>query len=207
MRLKLLALLAVLGATALPASAQTYQNCGQRRADNGVGGMILGGILGGVLGSNVAAHGHRGDGTAVGAVLGGIVGSSAGRSGTDCQGYASSPGYAGPGYAGPAYGGPGYSPSYPADYPPATAYPGDQGSYPERGYGDDGRYNDDHRGHGKRANGIYGNGNGDYKRSDDYAGRDCSEATQITRLPDGSEIRRPVQACRDSYYGDWQVQN
>ena len=53
----------------------------------------------------------------------------------------------------------------------------------------------------------YGDDDDDYIRNDDYAGRDCSDATQITRLPDGTEIRRTVDACRDAYYGGWKVRD
>ncbi len=188
MRLKLLlvtatAAIGMAAMTAAPASAQGFRTCAQARANNQVGGALLGGILGGVLGSNVAAHGHRGDGTAVGAVLGGMVGSAAGRDGTSCA-YPDGP--PGPGYAGP----PAYGPN-PADYPPPGAY-----SEP--------RYDD--RPHHRRSDrDLYPSDTGSY--NDDYAGRDCSQATQITRLPDGTEIRRPVEACRDAYYGDWQVRN
>lgn len=226
MRIKALLVLSALAASAtamaLPASAQgVVRSCHQARQDNQVGGMILGGILGGVLGSNVAASGHKGDGTAVGAVLGGLVGSGIGADATRCgpgpSGYGSgyggygyppgssyddNPNYGGPyynGYGGGGYGG--YSPS-PYSATPTDIYPADPGS-PQYRYG--------------RASG-FGSHNGDsyrldpddrgaYSRDNVYAGSDCSEATQVTRMPDGSEIHRPVEVCRDAYYGDWQVKD
>ena len=54
---------------------------------------------------------------------------------------------------------------------------------------------------------LYDDDYDDYIDNDDYAGRDCSAATQITRLPDGTEIRRTVDACRDAYYGGWKVRD
>jgi hypothetical protein len=214
MRLKALflvtALGAALGSTAMPAAAQGYREpCRAERGDNQAAGLILGGILGGVLGSNVAASGHRHDGTAVGAVLGGLVGSEIGRNSVNCRGYyPNQPPNAG------------YSPAYgygQQRYPSAYGYGGSRGYSPAPDYGyspqPDYRYGrgdneyyyrdkssrDDDR--------LYGDDDGDYMRNDDYAGRDCSDATQITRLPDGTEIRRTVDACRDMYYGGWNVRD
>jgi hypothetical protein len=51
----------------------------------------LGAIIGGALGSNIAASGHRNDGTALGAVVGGAIGNqvggntSAGRYAASCD--------------------------------------------------------------------------------------------------------------------------
>ena len=91
MRIKALLVLTALAVTAMPAlmpaSAQSgyrMRSCGEAQRSNQVGGAILGGLIGGVLGSNVAASGHRGDGTAVGAVLGGLVGQGIGKDTTRC---------------------------------------------------------------------------------------------------------------------------
>jgi hypothetical protein len=208
MRLKALLLVTALSATALPASAQSYsQNCREARGGNQAAGLVLGGILGGVLGSNVAASGHRHDGTAVGAVLGGLVGSEIGRNSTDCN----------PTYHGPVqgYGPAPYTPSpyayggYPSTYRPAPGYapPAGQGYYPEPEYGYGSAYDRDFRSRGEGSDRLYHYESRDYRSNDDYAGRDCTEVTQITRLPDGAEIRRPVEACRNAYYGDWHVED
>jgi hypothetical protein len=207
MRLKALLLVTALGATALPAYAQGYRDpCRAQRGDNQAAGLILGGILGGVLGSNVAASGHRHDGTALGAVLGGVVGSEIGRGSTDCrttyypppQDYRSAP----------------YQPpydNYPSAYGSSRGYepppPADYGYYPETGYGSDADYDRDYRSRGKHGRDLYAGDKRSYKHNDDYAGRDCEKATQITRLPDGTVIRRPVEACRSAYYGDWHVRD
>ncbi len=224
MRIKALLVLSALAASttamALPASAQggMVRSCQQAKQDNQVGGMILGGILGGVLGSNVAASGHKGDGTAVGAVLGGMVGSGIGGGSTRCgpppsgygngyggsgypSGYGSypdNPNYGGPYYDG--YGGPGYS------APPADAYPYDPGA-PQYRYGQDGYYDRGTTSHDSDRYRLDRDGRGAYSRDDDYAGTDCSEATQVTRLPDGTEVHRPVEVCRDANYGDWRIKD
>jgi hypothetical protein len=204
MRMKALFLVATIAAaTAMPAAAQSYsRNCNAAKSQSQVGGAIIGGILGGVLGSNVAASGHRGDGTAVGAVLGGLVGSGIGNGSVNCNA---------PSYPTPSYSPSPYSPQpYGYGSPPPNMYPVDPG-YSTSGYGRD---DDDYweRGSPSRDNRyyegrLYPDDNRSYNQNDDYAGRDCTQATQITRLPDGTVIRRPVEACRDAHYGDWQVRD
>ncbi len=210
MRIKTVLLLTIAAAAmALPAAAQGYaRNCVATKNSNQIGGAVLGSVLGGVLGSNVAASGHRHDGTAVGAVLGGVLGAGIGGSSVDCRSappqgrlpppagtYAPGYGY-NDGYSQPAYG---YS------SPPQDRYREDPG-YSNYGRDDEDRYDRDYR-DDRRGGALYPDDSRSYKRNDDYAGRDCTEATQITRLPDGTVIRRPVEACRDAYYGDWQVRN
>lgn len=200
MRLKALLLVTALAATALPASAQAYRDsCIEQRGDNQAAGLILGGILGGVLGSNVAASGHRHDGTALGAVLGGAVGSGIGRGSVDCR----------TAY----YGRDGYPPApynnYPSAYgtSPGYAPPPDYGYYPEGEYGDESQQRYREKSGRARDRQLYARDSRYYNDDESFAGRDCEEATQITRLPDGSEVRRPVEACRDAYYGDWHVKD
>lgn len=222
MRFKALTLVSAIAATAMPAFAQDYgRNCHQAQNGNQIGGMIVGSIIGGVLGSNVASNGHRDGGTAVGAVLGGLVGSGIGKDSVNCGPnvrYAPgstvnpNPNYGGPGYnqhgyrdngyGGAPYGQPGYS----YGSAPVTSYPASPGYSPPR-YGDDDWYRDDSSPRRSRQDDLYGRDDRAYKRSGDYAGEDCSEAVQITKLPDGSEIRRPIAVCRDAYYGDWQVRD
>ncbi len=215
MRIKAFLVLTALAATALPtmmpAAAQNYplRSCSEAKRDNQVGGAILGGILGGVLGSNVAAGGHRGDGTAVGAVLGGLVGQGIGKDTTHCappRQTASGYGYA-PGSTynpNPAYGGSRYN-DYGYDPAPPGVYPYDAG---DSSYRSDGRaYGRDNSSHGRYGSDLYPSDRSAYNDRDGFAGSDCSEATQITRLPDGSEIHRPIEVCRDAYYGDWRVKD
>ncbi len=205
MRIKLALLIAAVAATATPAAAQGYgRNCAEARASNQVGGAILGGLLGGIAGSNIAASGHRHDGTAIGAVLGGVLGAGVGGN-TRC---APPPVQSGPlppplGTYAPGYGyndGQGSSGRY-------SQYPSDPGYSSGYGYDDDSRDDPYERDYSSRRNSRDAHDRRSYGRADDYAGRDCADATQVTRLPDGTVIKRPVEACRDAYYGDWQVRD
>jgi hypothetical protein len=195
--LVLAALAASAAATAMPASAQqpfSYsRNCNASKTNNQIGGAIVGGLLGSVLGSNVAAKGHKHDGTALGAVVGGAIGAGIGNAQTNCNALPPPAGTYNPNYNS-GYGQPYPQPSYDPGY--SSGYGNDDDRY----YQDRSpRYDDYNRG------AVYPSGNRDYRRNDGYAGRDCTDAIQTTRLPDGTVIRRPVEACRDAYYGDWQV--
>lgn len=208
MRLKTLLLVTALGAMALPASAQSYRDpCRDQRGGNQAAGLVLGGILGGVLGSNVAASGHRHDGTALGAVLGGVVGSEIGRNSVDCRttNYGVQPQAYSPAYSPSPYN----SYNYPSGYGASPGYypPADYGYYPEPRYGDESQRVYREKYDGDRDRRLYDNDSEYYRYNEDYAGRDCEEATQITRLPDGTKIVRPVEACRNTYYGDWRVRD
>lgn len=217
MRLKAILLITALGLTALPAAAQSYRDdCRGERRDNQAGGAILGAVLGGVLGSNVAASGHRHDGTALGAVLGGVVGSEVGRGSTRCDPrYAERPAIYPPSdYRGYGRDNGDYDrgyPSYERGYePPRAIYPpSDDGRYaePDYRYGSgarESRSSDRYRNGSAR---LYRDGNRSYNADEDHAGRDCSDAIQTTQLPDGSEISRSVEVCRDAYYGGWKVED
>lgn len=194
MRLKLaliaLSALGAAGAIASPASAQAYYgpDCAHVKANNTAGGAILGAIIGGALGSNIAARGHRGDGTAVGAGVGALVGGAAGNS-TQC--------------AAPP------PPPYPVSepYPPGPP-PSDLAGGPPPDRYSDGGY--DYRSppppprHRHRYD-VDGNDTSAYQ--DSYAGRDCTTVQQVTHLPDGSSVSKPVDVCREARYGSWEVQN
>lgn len=190
MRIKALLLLSAVAAMATPVAFAQSRSCAEVRQNNQIGGAIVGGILGGVLGSNAASSGHRHDGTAVGAVLGGLIGAGAGGN-VRCgpppgpnYGFSSQSGYnQNPNYGDRHYGDAGYgAPRYGED-------PYLDGSLRQGGYRPD----------------LYPSDRRAYSRDDRFAGADCRESIQVTRLPDGSEIRRPVEVCRDAYYGEWQV--
>jgi hypothetical protein len=188
MRIKALLLLSAVAAMATPVAFAQSRSCAEVRQNNQIGGAIVGGILGGVLGSNVASSGHRHDGTAVGAVLGGLIGAGAGGN-VRCsppQGY--------------GYG--------------SVSGSNQNSNYGDRHYGDAGYgtqrygeypYRDGEVRQGAYRPDLYPSDRRAYKRDEDFAGADCTESIQVTRLPDGSEIRRPVEVCRDAYYGEWQV--
>jgi len=210
MRIKALLVLTALAATAMPAFAQGHvRSCADVRANNQVGGAVVGSILGGVFGSNVAARGHRGDGTAVGAIVGGLIGAGVGGSATDCR----APSYGGPSYGAgsgyhpnPNYGGPYYNDNgYGYGYPGQDPY--DDG-YSAYRYGSDSRdrgYPSDIRPQYGYQPKLDGGAYGAYSRNLDYAGLGCKDATQVTRLPDGSELHRPVHVCQDPETGDWRI--
>ncbi len=226
MRLKALILVSAFAATAMPAFAQDYgRACQRAQGDSQIGGLIVGSIIGGVLGSQVAASGHRSDGSAVGAVLGGIVGSGVGKDSVNCgppvrypsgSSYNPNPNYGGPNYndygyspyGSPSYGSNPYgAPGYGYGQAPINAYPADPGAYSPPRYADDGWRRQDTSPRSGHRDDVYDRSDRDYRRSDDYAGEDCTDAVQITKLPDGSEVRRPIEVCRDTYYGDWKIRD
>lgn len=61
-----------------------YRDCGQQRAGNTTGGLIIGAIAGAALGSTIARGPSRGAGTAIGAALGGLAGASIGKN-LECE--------------------------------------------------------------------------------------------------------------------------
>jgi opacity protein-like surface antigen len=190
MRIKALLLISAVAAMAAPSAFAQSRSCQEVRQNNQVGGAIVGGILGGILGSNVAASGHRSDGTAVGAVLGGMIGAGAGGN-VRCappQGYSYGHG-----------GGPGYTPN--PTY--GSQHYGDA-RYGAQRYGDD-PYLDGGLRQGGYHPDLYPNERRAYTREGNFAGADCTGSIQVTRLPDGSQIRRPVEVCRDAFYGEWRV--
>jgi hypothetical protein len=207
MRLKLLALSAIVAATALPATAQVYSDaCGDVRGGRQAAGAVLGAIAGGLVGNGVAASKNRDEGALLGAVVGAVAGTQIGRAGVNCspQVYGAAPSYPVTSYgrSDPYYRGENSSYQY-NTYPYGS---GDQywrgGADYDRGY--DVRGNHSQRKpykHLERRSGY------EYDRDDDFAGRECAGAKQITRLPDGTEIHKPVEACRVARYGDWHVED
>lgn len=202
----LLAGAALAAATAaMPASAQAgyygygpggYRNdpCAVVRKDSQIGGMLLGGLIGGVLGSNVAARGHRDDGTALGAVVGGVLGSEIGR------------GSSRPCLPPPPPEPLGYNTGYNNGYQPGYADDDLYGRPSVPVYRDDPVYsNRDYR---SREPYLADRDRYSYNSNNrDYAGTDCTTAEQTTRLPDGTEISRPVEACREARYGGWTIRD
>ena len=200
LKLALFALTALSAAAAcLPASAQSYRSyddgCSLQRKNSEAAGAVLGAVIGGVLGSNIAGHGHRGDGTAVGVGLGALTGAAAGSS-TNCALPPPPPRY---GYGAAPYAG------------NAEPYPEDGGALagaPRSSYAEDGVYdNRDSARMRHRHTRVYAGDTDTYKYQDDSAGRDCTTVSQVTKLPDGSSIQKPVEVCREARYGGWEVQN
>ena len=90
------AMAALFAVTALPGAAaaqpegyngqyDSYQDCQNKKTGGTVAGAVVGGVLGAVLGSNIAAGGHRGDGSLVGGAAGAVVGGAVGNSATNCD--------------------------------------------------------------------------------------------------------------------------
>lgn len=207
---------------ALPASAQQSYNsaCNKVKSDRQAMGAVLGGLAGGLIGNQSAGRGARDEGTALGLVVGGLVGSQLAKGDINCPSNV----YTGSQYSAgaPNYGYDTYGGGYPQDpyaggynaYPTVGTRYGDNYRYGSSGYGNSPVYDAPSRrtyNHRKipdysnshLAGGPAGSYNGDY----DFAGRECAGAKQITKLPDGTEIHRPVEACREAYYGEWSVED
>ena len=193
-----------LSAVAAPqvATAQPYGYSGQGRGDTyydpcrrdqgnrSVVGGLLGAGIGATVGSQMAARGHRTDGSLLGGALGAVAGAVVGNKTAACQPgqYASAP------YAGqPAYGSR-YDSAPPPPPPPPQAYyerPSGGAYYGSR-YDDDDRY-------------AYGHGGERFRIAERSVGPDgCTLAESPIYLPDGRTQKRFVRVCQDSS-GRYQV--
>lgn len=218
MRIKLACLTlaaASLSPLALPAAAQQSYNsaCNQVKNDRQVAGAVLGGLAGGFIGNQSAGRGARDEGTALGLVVGSLIGSQVAKGDVRCPSqvygaqnyqhdpYASQYGYdpRSSGYgAYPATNSSGYS-SYPYDSDPYRNGP--VYDAPSR------RIHNHQRNWKNSRYELAGRGPESYNGNYELAGRECADAKQITRLPDGTEIHRPIEACREAYYGEWSVED
>jgi hypothetical protein len=210
-RLSVVGLAAAAGATLVPAAASAqgyygssynaygsgsaygYQDpCRDVRQGRQAAGAVIGGVLGGLLGAGVAADNAQDEGAALGAVLGAVAGASAGGRSVDCGVPLPHSGVSTVGYGSTSYGSGAYGHSG-SGYSGAGQY--GQGHYGSRGYSPAPVYSG-HGGYDPRYQDGYG----------DRAATQCETVYRITRLPDGREIREPVEACREAYYGDWDVE-
>lgn len=213
MRIKLACLTfaaASMSVLALPASAQQsyLANCNKVKNDRQAMGAVLGGLAGGLIGNQSAGRGARDEGTALGLVVGGLVGSQIAKGDVQCPSNVyTAPNYGYDPYA-DQYAQDRYNSTYSQPYSSGYGQYGDEYGY----YGDDSRYpapsgrTKHHRKYSDYSNYQLAGGRRD-SYNNDYAGRECADAKQITRLPDGTEIHRPVEACREAYYGDWSVED
>lgn len=166
-------------------NSYSYDGCQRDANGRGIGGAFVGGALGATVGSQMAARGHRTDGSVLGGVLGALVGAGVGSSSAACRG-ATAPsssyynnGYSQYGYAQP-YGQPYAQPDYYADR--GARY----GSRYDR-YDDDDSYAYGRRGERLRI--------AEGRRAD----RDgCTLAESPIYMPDGRTQTRFVRVCRDS---------
>lgn len=200
MRLKLACLSILALATTLPAAADhgrgrdydrgygpdyRYEECRNEAKNKQAVGAVVGGLIGGVAGSKVAARNARDEGAVLGAVVGAIAGSQIAKSKADCDSRNDRYGYVNDRRYDDRYS---QDDFYTNEYYPDVQYSGEA-------YGRGVGWNDE------LAGGPHDAYNPRYRDE-----RDCREAIQITRLPDGREIRRSVETCR-SGYGDWQIRD
>ena len=181
----LVALGAAAAASAQPYDGQGYGGydpCRREANSRGVTGALVGGAGGAVIGSQLAASGHRTDGSLLGGIVGAIAGAAVGHNTAACTNGPPPPSYSyrdapppGPSAyyepAPPAYDGADYAPPPPP--PPRYAERETVWAY--------GR-------HGARLRVI-----------EDRAGPDgCTVAESPVYMPDGGVDRRFVRVCPDS---------
>lgn len=173
-------------------SAPYYDGCRREANNRGIFGALLGAGIGATVGSQIAARGHRTDGSVLGGALGALGGAAVGSNTAACT----------PGYA-PAP----YRSAPPPPPPPPVAY--NYGYAPPPGVPEYGR--DDYAARIERNR---------YDRDDDYAygrggerlrvveerrGADgCTLAESPIHMPDGRTQMRFVRVCMDDS-GRYQV--
>jgi hypothetical protein len=201
MRLKIASLSILALATALPAAAEhgrdryhdrgngpdyRYEECRNDAKNKQAVGAVIGGLIGGVAGNKIASRQSRDEGAVLGAVVGAIAGSQIAKSKADCD-------------------------RRDDRYNYVTDRDYDDRYYRDRAYTDEYYRGDEYRGEtygrnadwgGELAGGPDGPYNPGYRDE-----RFCTTAISVTRLPDGREIRRPVETCRSGGYGDWDDRN
>jgi hypothetical protein len=159
------------------AGGSYYDPCRRDQGNRSVVGGLLGAGLGATVGSQMAARGHRTDGSLLGGALGAVAGAVVGNKTAGCQ-------------SGSYYG----APPAPPPPPPQTYYerPAPAPAY----YGS--RYDDDDRW-------AYGHGGERYRIAERATGPDgCTLAESPIYLPDGRVQKRFVRVCQDSS-GRYQV--
>jgi hypothetical protein len=215
-----LALLTFGIASAQTAAAQGYDPCRRLSNDRTGAGAIVGGLIGGAIGNGVASSGTREEGTAIGALLGAAIGAGIAGNSTDCD---TSSQFIGQGFRDTRQTGFGYGQQYGQPYGQGYS----QGGYGYNQYGHD-PYGSNVLAGGPGYSGYdYGPRYAGYPapnprdrnlnrqwteyRNDGYGSSyssgqaQCETVTRVTRLPDGRELREPVQACREPVYTDWQL--
>jgi hypothetical protein len=191
--------LAALGVAA-SASAQpgpgygSYDPCRREANERGVTGGVLGAAGGAVVGSQLAARGHRTDGSLLGGVIGAIAGASIGHSSAACTGAPPPP-----------------PPSY-ADAPPPPPPPSSAYYQPEPRPYADAQYDTEYDGpppppayEQRDAIWVYGRHGMRFRVIEDRIGPDgCTLAESPVYMPDGRVDRRFVRVCPD-YRGRYRI--
>jgi opacity protein-like surface antigen len=187
----LAALASAAAASAQPYGGPGYSNydpCRREANGRGVTGAIVGGGAGAVIGSQMAASGHRSDGSLLGGVLGAIAGAAIGHSSAACANAPPPP----PPSADAAPPPPPPPPAAYGDYPPPPSSAAYDGPPPPR-YAE------------REAVWVYGRHGVRYRVVDENFDRDgCTLAESPVYLPDGRIDRRFVRVCPD-YRGRYHV--
>ena len=172
-------------------SAPYYDSCRREANNRGIVGALLGAGIGATVGSQVAASGHRTDGSVLGGALGALGGAAVGSNTAACTS--------------------GYAPyrSAPPPPPPPVAY--NSGNYYApppvvHEYGRD-DYADriERNSYDRDDDYAYGRGGERYRVVEQRRGADgCSLAESPIHMPDGRTQMRFVRVCMDST-GRYQV--
>jgi hypothetical protein len=171
-------------------SAPYYDSCRRDSNNRGIVGALLGAGIGATVGSQVAARGHRTDGSVLGGALGALGGAAVGSNTAACT--------------------PGYTSYRSASPPPQAAYNnGYYGYAPPPGVREYGR--DDYADRIQRNrydrddDYAYGRGGERYRVVEERRGADgCTLAESPIHMPDGRTQMRFVRVCMDST-GRYQV--
>jgi hypothetical protein len=156
-------------------SGAYYDPCRRDQGNRSVVGGLLGAGIGATVGSQMAARGHRTDGSLLGGVLGAGLGAVVGHQTAGCTSGQYYNGYA--------------SPPPPPPPPPAAYY--DRGPGPAPAYYGS-RTDDDDRW-------AYGHGGDRFRVVERDVGPDgCSLAESPIYMPDGRVQKRFVRVCRDA---------
>jgi len=177
-------LAAPVAAQAQPYGGAYYDPCQRDQTQRGVIGALIGGALGATLGSQVAASGHRTDGSLLGCGLGAVGGAVVGNRSAAC------------GRGSQYY--PNAAPPPPPPPPPQAYYEGPPARMydapPPYRYG---RFDDDRWAYGPRGE--------RFRIAERPPGPDgCTLAESPIYMPDGRVQKRFVRVCMDSR-GRYQV--
>ena len=189
-----LAVAAGLAALGLAASASAqpygggYDPCQREAGNRGVTGALVGGAGGAVIGSQMAASGHRSDGSLLGGIVGAIAGAAIGHSTAACN---TAPRYADAPPPPPPPPGAAY-----AEPPPPPPPPAYEGAYYD---GPPPRYAE------RESVWVYGRHGARFRVIEDRRGRDgCTVAESPVYMPDGRVDSRFVRVCPD-YRGRYHI--
>ena len=164
-------------------SAPYYDGCRRDANNRGIVGALLGAGIGATVGSQIAARGHRTDGSVLGGALGALGGAAVGSNTAACT--------------------PGYAPAPYRSAPPPVAY--NNGYAPEYGRDDYSARIERNR-YDRDDDYAYGRGGERFRVVEERrVGADgCTLAESPIHMPDGRTQKRFVRVCMDDS-GRYQV--